>query len=144
MVDRASLASGCLGLALRLAAVPVLGEQVEEDLKSGLYQAFVADAGNEIIGMALIYPIYSTWKGLSYYLEDIIVKESYRRQGIGTQLFEQVLKYAAEKNAGRLGWQVLDWNEPAITFYKKYNASLDPEWLTGKLSKEQIEIFKAE
>jgi GNAT superfamily N-acetyltransferase len=117
-------------------------EQLAHDLEESRFKAFVAeDENNSIQGMALMYPIYSTWKGLSWYLEDIIVTESHRRMGIGGKLFERVILFAKEQNAGRLGWQVLTWNEPAIRFYEKYNATLDKEWITCRLYKEQLEQY---
>ena len=113
-------------------------EQLVKDFHAGLFIAFVAEMNEEIKGLALIYPIYSTWKGLCYYLEDIIVKEDSRRNGIGTLLFDRVVAFANENNAARLRWQVLDWNTPAIRFYEKYNAVFEQEWLTYKLTKEQL------
>ena len=113
-------------------------EQLVNDFHAGLFIAFVAEMNGEIKGLALIYPIYSTWKGLCYYLEDIIVKEDSRRNGIGTLLFDRVVAFAKENNAARLRWQVLDWNTPAIRFYEKYNAVFEQEWLTYKLTKEQL------
>ena len=114
-------------------------EQVKSDLENNLFIAFVAELNGEVAGMALCYPIYSTWKGASLYLEDIVVKEKFRRQGIGSKLFSAVMLYAKESNAGRLGWQVLNWNTPAIEFYKKYNAVLDDEWITCRLTKEHLQ-----
>lgn len=113
--------------------------QVKQDLTDEKFTAFVAQYDGIIVGMALCYPIYSTWKGASLYLEDIVVKEKYRRLGIGSKLFKTVMQHARKTNAGRLGWQVLDWNLPAIEFYKKYNATLDPEWINGRLTKEQLQ-----
>ena len=115
--------------------------QIRRDIEKNLFHAFVAIHGEEIIGMALFYPIYSTWKGLSYYLEDLIVSEPYRRQGVGKKLFDKVMEYAKAKNAGRLGWQVLEWNEPAIAFYKKYDAEFDEEWITCRIRKEKLQAF---
>lgn len=117
--------------------------QLEKDLNNGVFHAFVAESQEHgITGMALFYPIYSTWKGLSYYLEDIIVKEAYRRHGIGSKLFEAFMRFGKEKNAGRLGWQVLEWNEPAIAFYKKYQAEFDNEWITCRIRQEQLQSFE--
>lgn len=107
-----------------------------------IYGLFVAESGNQIIGIALYYEKYSTWTGRCIFLEDIIVTESQRGKGIGHQLFEAVLGVAKERNSARMEWQVLDWNEPAINFYKKYDAALDGEWLNGKLTREQIQEFK--
>lgn len=106
-----------------------------------IYGLFVAEHESQIVGIALYYEKYSTWKGRCLFLEDIIVTESKRGYGIGHQLFEAVVGVAKAKNSARMEWQVLDWNEPAIKFYKKYNATLDGEWLNGKLTREQIQEF---
>lgn len=116
---------------------------VEEMLADGfgekpIYGLFVAERESVIVGIAIHYVRYSTWKGKMLFLEDIVVKESLRGQGIGKLLFEKCVELAIEKNYPGMIWQVLDWNEPAIQFYKKYNASLDPEWLNGKLTREQM------
>ena len=103
-----------------------------------VWNAFVVENDELIIGFALYYTRYSTWKGCRLYLEDFIVTESYRGKGIGKLLFESVMKEAKDKNFNGMNWQVLDWNEPAINFYKKYEAQLDPEWLNGSFSKEQL------
>lgn len=111
---------------------------VEEYLEDGfgenpLFWVIVAEVEGEIAGMAFYYMRYSTWKGKCVYLEDFIVKEKYRRRGIGKLLFDEMIAITKEINARLMVWQVLDWNEPAIEFYKKYNAELDEEWLNGKL-----------
>jgi len=98
-----------------------------------IWWAFVAEEENLIHGFALYYIRYSTWKGQCLYLEDIIVTEKMRGQGIGGQLFERILEEAKERKLVRVIWQVLEWNEPAIRFYKKYNATLDPEWINGAI-----------
>lgn len=103
-----------------------------------IFEVILAFADNEIAGMAFYYYSYSTWKGKCLYLEDIIVKEHLRGNKIGKLLFEAVIVKAKESGAKRLHWQVLDWNEPAINFYKKYNANLDGTWLNGKLTSEQV------
>ena len=108
---------------------------------NSIYGLFVAEQGNVIVGIALYYEKYSTWKGRSLFLEDIIVTESKRGNGVGHALFQSVIGVAKERNSARMEWQVLDWNEPAINFYKKYNANLDAEWLNGKLTREQIQEF---
>lgn len=97
--------------------------------ESPLWIAFVAEYQNKIVGMALSYPRYSTWKGRKLYLEDIIVTESFRGQSIGKMLFDTTLQYAKDHNYRSLFWQVLNWNEPAINFYKKYNPTFDDQWL---------------
>jgi GNAT superfamily N-acetyltransferase len=89
-------------------------------------------AGEEfIVGLALYYIRFSTWKGQSLYLEDLIVTEEMRGKGIGKLLFEVMIEECKIKGFKRMCWQVLDWNEPAINFYKKYNAAFDGEWMNG-------------
>jgi len=94
-----------------------------------VWWAFVAEAQGVVIGMALYYVRYSTWKGQRMYLEDILVTEDMRGQKIGSQLMDALIVEAKEKGFKGMHWQVLDWNEPAINFYKKYNANFDPEWV---------------
>lgn len=98
-----------------------------------LYWIILAENEQGILGMSFYYIRYSTWKGKCLYLEDIVVKEEYRGQKIGKVLFEETIKAAKEMDAKLMNWQVLDWNEPAINFYKKFNAELDGEWINGKL-----------
>jgi GNAT superfamily N-acetyltransferase len=98
-----------------------------------LYWIILAEAEGKIVGMSFYYIRYSTWTGQNLYLEDIIVKEQYRGHGIGKLLFEATIEKAKEMNVRQMIWQVLDWNEPALNFYKKYNAELDGEWINGKL-----------
>lgn len=120
---------------------------VEEMDKNGfgenpVFKFFVAENEAEIVGMALYYTKYSTWKGPCIFLEDLIVNQNHRRNGIGAMLFERIITLAKEMKVPRLEWQVLEWNEPAINFYKKYNANLDAEWLNGKLVYSQLQEFK--
>jgi GNAT superfamily N-acetyltransferase len=82
----------------------------------------------QLVAFALYYIRYSTWKGQTMYLEDILVTESMRGRGIGKMLIEKLIEEAKEKGFKRITWQVLDWNEPAINFYKKFGAKFDPEW----------------
>lgn len=98
-----------------------------------LYVAWVATVDSDVVGMALCYVRYSTWKGPVLYLEDLIVTESQRGKGIGKALFEQTLTHAREKQYKKLVWQVLDWNTPAIDFYRSYGAHIDPEWLNASI-----------
>lgn len=111
--------------------------------KNPVYKAILAEENNVVLGMALYFYAYSTWKGKCIYLEDIIIKEKYRRRKIGKLLFEAVIMKCKEVKAKRLMWQVLDWNTPAIDFYKKYNASLDQSWVNGRLTEEGINEFKS-
>ncbi|HOT89724.1 MAG TPA: GNAT family N-acetyltransferase, partial [Bacteroidales bacterium] len=110
----------------------------EEDLKKDgfgnnpVFEIILAENKNEIVGMAFFYISYSTWKGKCIYLEDIIVKQAFRGNKIGKQLFESVIVKAKEIGAKRMQWQVLEWNTPAINFYKKYNAGLDQTWVNGR------------
>lgn len=99
-----------------------------------VYWAFVAEANNEIVAFALYYIRFSTWKGQRMYLEDILVTEAWRGKKIGQLLFDRLIIEAKEKNLHGISWQVLEWNEPAINFYKKYNASFDGEWVNCSIS----------
>lgn len=94
-----------------------------------VWWAFVAEADNTVVAFALYYIRFSTWKGQAMYLEDILVTEKMRGHKIGARLFDRLFEEAREKGFNRICWQVLDWNEPAINFYKKYNASFDGEWV---------------
>lgn len=98
-----------------------------------VWWAFVAEENGLISGFALYYIRYSTWKGQAMYLEDIIVTEEARGKGIGKLLFERLIEEAREKGFIRMTWQVLEWNEPAIRFYKKFNAAFDKEWWNGSI-----------
>jgi GNAT superfamily N-acetyltransferase len=97
--------------------------------KNPVWWTFVAEADGVIQGFALYYIRYSTWKGQAMYLEDILVTNEMRGKGIGKLLFDRLIEEAKEKKFNRIIWQVLDWNEPAINFYKKYNADFDGGWL---------------
>lgn len=103
-----------------------------------VWKAFVIENDRKILGFALYYTRYSTWKGCRLYLEDFIVTESHRGQGLGKILFERVMQEAREKNYNGMSWQVLDWNEPAINFYNKYSAQLESGWLNASFGKEQV------
>ena len=103
-----------------------------------VWKAFVAEADGIIIGFGLYYIRYSTWKGSRLYLEDLIVTEAWRGKGIGKILFERLIAETRELGLSGMVWQVLDWNEPAIKFYRKYDAAIEAGWLNAALSKEQI------
>ena len=88
--------------------------------------------------MAIYFVKYSTWKGKGLYLDDLIVSEKYRGRGIGKKLFDAFMEEAKKIEAKQVHWQVLDWNTPAIDFYKKLGASLEAEWLDCKMTEEQV------
>lgn len=119
-------------------------EQLAEDGfgEDAVYRLFVAEYQGEVVGMALWYEKYSTWKGRCGFLEDLVVRQDLRGQGMGKALFLAVAQACAEADYGRMEWQVLDWNEPAIGFYKSLGAELDPEWLNGKLTREGLRMLK--
>lgn len=102
-----------------------------------VWKAFVAEDSNEILGFALFYTRYSTWKGRRLYLEDFIVTENARGKGIGKILFEKVIDEAKNGDYNGMTWQVLDWNTPAINFYNKYSAAIESGWLNASFSKEK-------
>lgn len=99
-----------------------------------VWWAFVAEVDGRVEGFALYYIRYSTWKGQRLYLEDLIVTEKLRGNGIGKLLFDRLIEEGKEKKFHGMVWQVLDWNEPAINFYKKYNASFDAGWLNASIT----------
>jgi GNAT superfamily N-acetyltransferase len=99
-----------------------------------IYECFVASLPDgKVVGMALYFTKYSTWKGKCIYLDDIIVTKTMRRKGIGKKLFEAVIAVAKKRKVRKLEWQVLHWNSPAINFYKKYDTVFDKEWVNCKL-----------
>ena len=106
-------------------------EKLEEDGfgPNPVYELFVAEIENNIVGIALTYYRFSTWRGKVMYLEDLIVKEHMRRKGIGKKLFDMVLDHAKVTSCVGLSLQVLDWNDLGINFYKKYNMEFDDEWI---------------
>ena len=103
-----------------------------------LYGFFVAEAEGNIVGLSLYYYRYSTWKGKRLFLEDIIVTESYRGRGIGKKLFDKTMQQTLDDQCSGMSWQALDWNEPALNFYKSYGAKLDGEWINCTLEVNQI------
>jgi len=103
------------------------------------YWFLIAEKDNDIIGLSFYWIRYSTWKGKFLFLEDFVIKKEYRNQGIGSKLFEETIKVCQKLNLNGMIWQVLDWNMPAINFYKKYNADISKNWLSGKLTKKQID-----
>lgn len=103
-----------------------------------VWWAFVAEENGIVTGFALYYIRYSTWKGQRMYLEDILVTENSRGKGLGKLLMDRLIEEAKEKRFNAIVWQVLEWNEPAINFYKKYNADFDPEWINCSIDLNKI------
>jgi GNAT superfamily N-acetyltransferase len=104
-----------------------------------VWKAYVAEVDGKIEGFALYYIRFSTWKGQRLYLEDFYVTQEMRGRGLGRLLFEKMISEAKEKGFKGMSWQVLDWNETAINFYKKYQSDFDGGWLNASLSQEQLE-----
>lgn len=121
-------------------------EQLEQDGfgSQPIFGFFVAENERGIVGLSLYYWRYSTWKGKRLYLEDIIVTEKERGAGIGKLIFDRTMKKALEENCSGMMWQVLEWNEPSIKFYKKYGTKLDDEWTNCSLERSQIESLLRE
>lgn len=116
----------------------------EELLKDGFgevpaFGAIVAEWEGAVQGMAVYYFSYSTWKGRSMYIDDIVVFQKARGNGLGKALMDRLVEIAKEENVGKLHWQVLDWNEPAIKFYAKYRATFDAEWINVAVSRENLQ-----
>ncbi len=103
-----------------------------------VWKAFVAEMDGLVIGFALYYIRFSTWKGCRMYLEDFIVTEPIRGRGIGKLLFDRLIIEAKEMGFAGMVWQVLDWNEPALNFYAKYQSAIEAGWLNASLSKDQL------
>lgn len=102
------------------------------------FDFLIAQENDQIIGLALYYERFSTWKGPYLYLEDLIVSKAHRRKGVGEVLFKKLLKLCQEGAYKKLCWQVLDWNELAINFYKKFKTEFDGEWIDCTLGADQI------
>lgn len=108
-----------------------------------LFTCFVAEVEDEIVGMALVYDRFSTWKGRSIHLEDLVVNEKIRGTGVGKALYTRVIKFAAERKVKRLEWVVLDWNNGAIDFYKKSGAVLLKDWYLVQMDEKGIKNYIA-
>jgi len=115
--------------------VSVTVDELAEDGfgRNPAYKCIVAESNGIVVGFALYYMRYSTWKGRCVYLEDFLVKKEMRNLGIGDLLFKEILAISKKLNVRLITWQVLDWNEAAIRFYDKYNSIYDAEWLNGKI-----------
>ncbi len=105
------------------------------------FHCFVAESLGSIVGMALVYPRYSTWKGPVIHLEDLIVTEKMRGTGLGTALLNEVVKYGNSMGVKRISWEVLDWNEPAIKFYESKGANVMRDWDVVQLNQQGIQKF---
>ena len=121
-------------------------ERMKEDGfgEKPVFEFFVAEVDGVIVGTAIYYYRYSTWKGKAIYLEDLVVKDSERGKGYGKHLLDAIVLEAKATNSKQVRWQVLDWNEPAINFYKKLGADLDGEWINCTLSEEQIQNYSTD
>ncbi len=108
-------------------------EEYRRDFAEGVFRCQVAESDGEVVGMALYYMTYSTWKGRMMYLEDFVVKEAFRQKGIGQMLFDAFLAAAKKEGCRLVKWQVLDWNTPAVAFYEKNRAIIEKEWWNGKI-----------
>lgn len=122
-------------------------ELTEKDLlddgfgENPAFNVFVAQLENEIVGIALFYKRYSTWKGKAIHLEDLIVQEKHRAKGIGKSLYFKVMEYAFNNNYKRVAWEVLDWNKPAIEFYESTGAKVLYDWNVAQMGEESLENF---
>ena len=108
-------------------------DEYERDFEAGIFEALVSEVDGQVVGMALYFMTYSTWKGRMLYLEDFVVRENYRRYGLGRRLFDAFLVEAKRQGCRLVKWQVLDWNEPALNFYRKYDVLIEKEWWNGKI-----------
>ena len=124
-------------------AVIINEEQLVRDgfSKNPKFKCFVAESNNEIIGMALGYPRYSTWKGVTMHLEDLIVTKSRRGNGVGSLLFSKFINYAHSLRVKRIEWAVLDWNVNAIEFYEKNGAKILSDWRVAQMDEDSIKKF---
>jgi len=102
------------------------------------FTCFVAEVNTVIEGIALVYPRYSTWKGVVLHLEDLIVSEKMRGSGIGTALLDKVVSFGHKQGVKRISWEVIDWNEPAISFYEKKGAKVMRDWDVVQLNEAAI------
>ncbi len=106
-----------------------------------LFHTFIAEENDEIVGMALYYYRYSTWKGKTIHLEDLIVKEEKRGAGLGFKLYSEVIAQGKYDGVRRIEWNVLDWNTPAIDFYEKSGAKIYKDWLVAQMDEKGINTF---
>ena len=105
------------------------------------FNTLVAEINGKIVGLAFFFIGYSTWKGKMVFIDDLIVQEVWRKKGIGASLLDAVIEFAGKINASVIKWQVLNWNKPAIDFYKRYDVAFDDEWVDCKMYKKQINLY---
>lgn len=124
-------------------AVEVTVAQLQNDGfgEQPLFKAIVAEAEGKVVGLALFYYRYSTWKGKTIHLEDLIVNNNYRGTGIGQALFTDVINYGYQQKVKRIEWAVLDWNEPAIKFYEKNGAKVLRDWDVVQMDEQGIKTY---
>jgi GNAT superfamily N-acetyltransferase len=124
-------------------AVEVTVEELQKDGygEDPMFTCFVAEFQDEIVGMALVYFRYSTWKGRTVHLEDLVVKEKMRGKGVGNALYTKVIKYAHDLGVKRLNWMVLGWNKGAIRFYERSGATVMDEWWQVEMDVKGMENF---
>lgn len=143
-------APAILGLIRELAvferepdAVVVTQEDIEQHGFGShpLFECIVAEIGNTVVGMALFYPRYSTWKGPTWHLEDLIVTENHKGKGIGTALYYSFIAYSHQSGVNRVEWVVLNWNTPAVQFYKNSGAEVLEDWNTVQMNRSDMKVF---
>jgi GNAT superfamily N-acetyltransferase len=124
-------------------AVEVSVKDLEDDgfSKKPKFEILVGELDNEIVGIALFYYRYSTWKGPTIHLEDLVVKEDKRGLGIGKALYNEVMRFAYSKKVRRVDWDVLDWNTAAIQFYEKSGATMHKEWNAVKMYEKELAAY---
>lgn len=124
-------------------AVEITATDLERDGfgENPVFHCFVAENRTNIVGIALVYMRYSTWKGSVLHLEDLVVSQAMRGQGIGTILLDEVVKYGNQLGVKRISWEVLDWNEPAITFYEQKGANVMRDWNVVHLNEKAIKEY---
>ncbi len=121
--------------------VKITVSELIKDFENNLFNCLVAEFDTEIIGIALFYNRYSTWKGKTIHLEDLIVTQKYRSRGVGKALLNAVVAIAKKEKLRRVEWNVLDWNTSAITFYKNVGANVLEDWLVVQLDENGIENY---
>jgi len=141
-----------LELIQELATFEKEPDAVEIDVKDlekagfgadAFYTCFVAEADNKIEGMALVYFRFSTWKGKTVHLEDLVVRQEMRGTGIGSALYKEVIAYALDQGVKRAEWVVLDWNTPAVEFYERSGANVLRDWDTVQMDENAMRSYLA-